>query len=269
MNVKVRANQNSATFGTRGMTLEIGTAPVMGVTVDNFSGYWLSVGSDGLFVPPYSTGWAGNFYGQTIGSIIIKKSAPGGTVNPASGNDGTVVVALYDTSIIPNPGIPIGATGSDIFYTQATVVSPFQSGDGNLAPRDVTLPYRTMGVMPLFYTNNNGVESFLHIQARQLTNVIAGALAVLAGVDTNTYVPASGEKRLMYAQFSTDTAGLLALVWQGSGSDLWNGYMAINSHSPLIAFGPNGIKLTGAFANLRVRHSANANVAYNYGVGAD
>jgi len=107
MTVKLRQVRNSIDLP---MPLDIGTQQAIGITVDNYSGYWLQVGNGPLFVPPYTIGWANNFDGSTASSIDIRKQSPSALVsNPAIGQESTIVATLYDTAVGPNPGIVISA----------------------------------------------------------------------------------------------------------------------------------------------------------------
>jgi hypothetical protein len=90
-------------------SVDIGTQQIEGISVDNYSGYWLEVGTTGLSVPPYTAGWASNLIGGSVASgLVITKQVPGPLVtNPASGQNDTVIVTLYDTAISPSPGVII------------------------------------------------------------------------------------------------------------------------------------------------------------------
>ncbi len=109
MSLKLRQTVNSAAITPSGFPLELGVTQAQGVTVDNYSGFWLQVGSGPLFVPPFTLGWASSFYGQIAGSVLIRKATPTTTlINPTAGTqEGAVVAALYEEPLAPNPGYPI------------------------------------------------------------------------------------------------------------------------------------------------------------------
>lgn len=115
MTVKLRRTVNSDSLPT---SLELGTQQAGGITVDNYSGYWLQVGNFAMFVPPYTIGWAGQFDGGSVaGSVTIRKSAPSTIVtNPPTGQNDTVIATLFDEAVSSNLGIqmvqkPIRSSG--------------------------------------------------------------------------------------------------------------------------------------------------------------
>lgn len=118
MAVKLRRTINSASLPT---ALELGTQQAGGITIDNYSGYWLQIGTFQLFVPPYTIGWASSFDGTVAGSILIRKSQPTLiSTNPQTGQDDTVIATLYEETLAPNPGIVL---------TSKPVQTAFGAGD--------------------------------------------------------------------------------------------------------------------------------------------
>lgn len=111
MSLKVRAVFNSSQLP---QSIEIGVQQVEGITVDNYSIFWLQIGND-IFIPPKVLGWAGNLLGSAAGGMIIKKGVPAGISNPSLGvTDDVIVVAIYDTFVQPAPGIAVlGVAGWD------------------------------------------------------------------------------------------------------------------------------------------------------------
>lgn len=103
MSLKSRYAASSATLP---FYVEIGISQAQGIAVDNYSNRWLAVGNEGLFVPPYTLGWANNMYGSSASSIQIQASAPSGVHPALTVVDGTVVVSVYDAPLSPNPGVP-------------------------------------------------------------------------------------------------------------------------------------------------------------------
>lgn len=141
--LKLRRTSNTSNFGTIGISIELGTAQAMSITIDNYSNRWLRVGSEGLFVPPNTIGWANNFYGAVAGSISVKIGLPNGILSQlAQVVNGDVIIALYDTPIAPNPGIAAGISAVISNTTNENQGPGVVSGiaDGTSIPIVATLP---------------------------------------------------------------------------------------------------------------------------------
>lgn len=103
MSVNVRRAINTANLPT---AIELGTQQAVGISVDNYSGFWLRIAAD-YFVPPFTLGWASNLMGSYAGGItIIKNNPPGISLSPGVAN-ATAIITLFDTFIQPSAGLSI------------------------------------------------------------------------------------------------------------------------------------------------------------------
>lgn len=119
--LKARTVTNTAVLTAIGVPVDIGVSQSAGISIDNYSNFWLAVGTDGMFVPPHVLDWTNNFYGTSASSIQVRKGAPAGAAQATTG-DGDVVIAIYDVPLVPNPGVPIIANNATILVTQNNLI---------------------------------------------------------------------------------------------------------------------------------------------------
>lgn len=141
--------------GTTSINAQFSTQ-IESLTVDNYSGRWLRVTQEGLFIPPYTLGWVGNLYGSKL-AIQVALSAPSFT-NPLGSGwvniEGEVVCSFYDEPLAPSNG-----------YSIAPAWYPYLSA----APQYYATTFRTLG--------NGAVEQFL--LSIQNNNVVNSATLII------------------------------------------------------------------------------------------
>lgn len=238
--LKLRRSFNTSQFGTTGFPLDLGTSQSLGVICDNFSNQWIQIGSD-LWVPPFTRGWADDFYGSSASSTQVKTGAPPGQVQPVSVINGQVTVAIYDDFITPNAGTSVfsdlnpfqyAVDGTDIFFN-------------NLVQHGAAIP---MGYqLPMFYAAAAENEGDDYIAQRQLTWVFAGSTACAAGVTTNLLTPfANNLKRLAFMTISLSvTTDVIidntAFPVDASNTGLYAGFLSAGIPA-IIQYPGNGMK---------------------------
>jgi hypothetical protein len=80
---------------------------IQGITVDNYSGQWLKISQEGLFIPPYTLGWTSNLYSSKT-AVDIVSATPATTFQlTINTSRGDVVVSFYDNFISPSGGYSI------------------------------------------------------------------------------------------------------------------------------------------------------------------
>lgn len=106
-------------------SVELGPQQVQGITVDNYSGFWIRVGND-LYVPPRTLGWASNLLSSAAGGLGLTKSVPSAYVtNPssASGQDDILIVSIYDNYVSPSIGIPVMGVVNWDFNSESAIAA--------------------------------------------------------------------------------------------------------------------------------------------------
>jgi hypothetical protein len=86
------------------------SSQINGVTVDNYSGQWLRISQEGLFIPPYTLGWSSNLYSSKTAVDIILASPATALQLVVNTSRGDVVVSFYDEVISPSAGYSIAPT---------------------------------------------------------------------------------------------------------------------------------------------------------------
>lgn len=268
MTLKLRSSiLSTAVTGTVGLSLDLGTTQARAIVVDNYSGFWLGIGNDGIFVPPSTVGFVANFYSSSASSILVRKQLPTGVLDSQQTKiTGTIIVALYDEPLAPNPGMFVGVGYAQMQYIAAA------SGGGNSIPADghwplpsyFTAQYIGQPSFPLLWTNRSGQEVYPYSQMRRAIDTQYDQLAVLANTLTNTTCFTAGANagfRLMWFQLTSDTTGFLELQHPDFAA-IAAGYVTANGPGIMASIVPDGVKIskTNIQHFYQVRHSAAANV---------
>lgn len=241
MSIKARIVSDTSRFGTVGIPVELGTAQAVGITVSNYSNQWLTIGTDGMFVPPFTLGWADNFYGSSASSIQIRTGAPAGASQSPVPINGAVVVAVYDTPVAPNPGIPSQQLLSPLgFDVTASSGDPGVSLSRYVVAQSIPLDL----VIPQFFTGALTNESEELQWQRGTTIVLAGKTAVAAGVLTNIQIaPDAKQQRIFKATISLSVATDVSLEYSAWGPI---GSASLAAGIPVaFDYGPDGFNLNG------------------------
>lgn len=259
MSLRTRVTRDTSAFGP-GLPVDIGTQQIVGITVDNYSGFWLSVGTDGLFVPPSSFGWSSNLFGSSGSSVVVKKAVPGGIIQALSG-DGAVVVSAYDTPVLPNPGVTI-SQGQRVqqAYQPGGFSNPSIDYDSTLA---VGSSIPVMAVYPEWYgegVNAAGSGDWEQVQNRSTVFMFARQMALVANVQQNVTPPLTAALlRFMGLVLSTDATCTFSLGTDNKGiTSLYFGKLVAGT-TPVSIWIPNGY-FPGVWTQLQARSDVNANV---------
>jgi hypothetical protein len=104
-----------------------GFSAIYGVRIDNFSGGWLGIEGQNLWIPPYTRGWKADIY-PSMSSISVRSYdfSNGTLITGATGQN--AVVTIWDNEIGDSEGVsffdeqtvPIRIT----FEQNATILSP-------------------------------------------------------------------------------------------------------------------------------------------------
>lgn len=236
------------------------------VKVDNYSGHWLRVDPDGLFVPPFTAGMLIDLFVQSQQIRIMKARPPGiSLTSTANELDGTAIVSVYDTGVFPFPGTDINppsmqripAIGSD-------------AGSGDILPA-IPGSYVRIGLgysFPLHWSAADNNENNEHIQARQLIDVQDAQQTCAAGVQTTIagITPDVNWQRITFATIGTDTSGDLLIDYSSGSFPIFHSYI-MAGYPVVIPFYPNGFFLNGSGASrFRATHSVGGEVYLHVGM---
>lgn len=242
---------------------------VKSIKVDNYSGHWMRVDPDGVFVPPFTIGMIIDLFVQAQRVGIYSARPPGiGIQSGATELDGQAIISAYDEPAFPFPGTYVAQP-----FVQRVNAGASLQGAGDILPAlpaDFT-PIQMTYSFPLFWAAADNVESMEHIQARQTTSVESAEQVCAAGVPTNMpaiLTPDDIHQRLMWFQIGTDTSGEVLLDFtSGSTSGLFRGYL-MPGFNPVNPMPGNGFYLAGSAASrFRATHDVGGTVYLTVGLG--
>lgn len=237
------------------------------VKVDNYSGHWLRVDPDRVFVPPFTIGMLIDLFVLTQ-QVTVYADRPQSlqVISSTFEADGPAIISMYDDPVFPFPGT----------FINPPVVQRIPFADANLngsgdIVQDIPSANAMMGFaysLPLFWASAEGSsgESNNQIQARQLIDVFDAVQVCAAGVTTNIagIVPDALHQRLMWLDISTDTASEITLDY--SGTPVWHGFI-LASTPHFIPFESNGFNFNGSGASrFRANHVVGGKVALTVGM---
>lgn len=251
---------------TGGIGIDIGTTQSVGITVDNYSNQWLRIGSEFLFVPPFTISWASNFYGSVAGSLIVRIDAPSGITQNTPIVNGDVTVALYDTPVLPNPGVSSTSSSARIITVSTTLGGTIDSPSAFGLPLNTTLPI--VWSLPIFTGQDaNGGRDYY--AQRALTDLSNAFVVCAAGVDTLLItIPPGGTsallKRVLFIVISTDVASRVQISNTTPSPIFFNGFLAANTPFQIVYYG------NGFFPNIsqiRGTHTVGGTIGITAGFG--
>ena len=108
-----------------GATLTTGALPftAFGIRVDNLTGTWYSIGTTGILVPPFTTGFTLNLLPPLDSVVLAPATPPYGQPNNNTGTG--LTVTLFPTTIGDNPGTTKTFTfNSQTFTANGTFTVP-------------------------------------------------------------------------------------------------------------------------------------------------
>lgn len=237
---------------------------IKSVKVDNYSGHWMRVDPDRVYVPPFTIGFLIDMFVQAQRIAVYSDRPPGiGIQSGATELDGVAIISVYDTAVFPFPGTNVAQP----FIQRINI--PAQQGAGDILPAlpaDFT-PIAMAYSFPLHWAAADNNESNEHIQARQMIYYFSEEQACAAGVPTNfAFHPADNAQRLMLLSIVTATSGELIVDYTSGANDpMWRGFLMAGTPVVLPMI-PNGMFLNGSVANeFQVTHDVGGTVYLNAG----
>jgi len=240
---------------------------VKSVKVDNYSGHWMRIDPDGVFVPPFTVGMLIDLFVEAQRVGVYSARPPGiGLTSSANELDGIAIISAYDDPVFPFPGTFINPP-----YIQRIPAIGNNVGSGDIQPA-IPGDYVSLGIgysFPLFWAAADNNENNEHVQARQNIDVQSGAQVCAAGVTTAIagIVPDVNWQRIMWLQMSVDTSGVLLIDYSSGGFPLFRGFIMAGIPA-VIPFHGNGFFLNGSGASrFRANHDVGAAVYLTVGMG--
>lgn len=235
------------------------------IRVDNYSGKWLKLDSEGIFIPPFTAGYVVDVYVQTMRLKIGLQSPP--SLIGQQVNDGDVIISIYDDFMPPDTGTFVGYAQfqTSAAYNPSGVVGEFppsSPGSGTVMGYEYSVP--------VWFYSTNAFLGGSRLGSRGMSQVFyTGPLAVAAS-PTWTSLPSIGEPNpgvsvanLMGFAFSVDVSGLVEWRLSGNPTPLFAHYVhAMTPHR--ILFGANGLPFSAAGQAMQVRNDNACNVMSNF-----
>ncbi len=231
-----------------GATLTTGIVAfsILGVRVDNYTGTWYQIGTTGILVPPFTTGFTVNLI-PPVGSIVLAPATP--PYGPANNTTGTqVVLTLYATGIGNSAGTTAVIAAPAIKFLRATTASQINT----VFTRTITFPAATAGnlLVVVFSAAANSLSTTSGPAGWTLVSTNASALL---GWWIGYIVAVGGETTVTFTM--TTAAGQLATsIIVGEYTNIPNkivqsGSTATNTASVTPITSPSILMGVSAFAN--------------------